>query len=129
MGMYTDFIYDADLRKETPKQVIELLEYMLDNDKPPPLRLPTAPLFLAYRWDCMLRMTYAASEVEGRSSLAINDGGKFRLTIRCSLKNYDDEIEKFVEWIDPWVDAAPGAQLGASRFEEQEIATPILKGE
>lgn len=128
MGMYTSFIYDADLRKDTPRQVIDVLEYMLDNDKAPPL-LPAAPLFRTERWDVMLRMTYAG-ESDERSSLKLDaNTEKYRLTARCALKNYGCEIEKFVEWIDPWVDAAPKTTLGSSQYEECDYPTPIFKGE
>ena len=54
------------------------------------------------------------------------------LCVRCNVKNYQNEIEKFVDWILPYCDTLPGDFLGFSRYEETEKPTLIYapgKGE
>lgn len=52
---------------------------------------------------------------------------QFILCIRCNLKNYTKEIERFVEWIDPYLDEESGSFLGFSRFETTQTPTLIYK--
>ncbi len=40
------------------------------------------------------------------------------LCIRCNFKNYDGEIDKFVDWIMPYLEEIDGDFLGFSRYEE-----------
>ena len=50
----------------------------------------------------------------------------YRLLLNCSLKNYDSEIEKFCDWIGPYVSEPDGADLGVSRYEEYENDTRLI---
>ena len=43
---------------------------------------------------------------------------QYALVAYSSLKNYDSEIEKFVDWIRPYVNATQGEMLGYIRYEE-----------
>jgi hypothetical protein len=40
MGMYTELIFGADLKKETPKSVIEALKYMIGDIEEKPATFP-----------------------------------------------------------------------------------------
>jgi hypothetical protein len=126
MGMYTELHYNVEMRKGTPKPIIDMLEYMLDNDLPQPL-MPDHPLFRTSRWPIMLRMSSAYFPAPTRSELFENYGNRF-LSVRCNLKNYDGEIEKFIDWIDPWVVGCEGDFLGFHRYEESEDPVLIKKG-
>jgi len=53
---------------------------------------------------------------------------QWTLCIRCNLKNYDDEIEKFLDWIHPYLDKQEGDFLGFYRYEETEQPTLIHYG-
>lgn len=45
---------------------------------------------------------------------------RFLIGIHANFTNYDDEIEKFVDWIDPYVDAHPGDFLGYSVYDSRD---------
>ena len=40
MGMYTELIFGAKLKKDTPNEVIEALKYMLGEIKTKPINFP-----------------------------------------------------------------------------------------
>jgi hypothetical protein len=42
----------------------------------------------------------------------------------ANLKNYDDEIAKFFDWIDQYVEGSEGDFLGYSLYEETEPEQP-----
>ncbi|RUS01125.1 hypothetical protein EFW58_01156 [Bacillus velezensis] len=43
------------------------------------------------------------------------------MTIRCNLKNYDNEIENFIEWISPFIYKKDGNYfIGYKRYEEDK---------
>ncbi|MCA1800256.1 MAG: hypothetical protein LC650_03090, partial [Actinobacteria bacterium] len=60
---------------------------------------------------------------ETSSSLNYDDIGGWFLTIRCNLKDYDDEIEKFIDWITPYTDST--GFVGYKRYEQDEEPTLI----
>jgi hypothetical protein len=123
--MYTELHYNVELRRDIPQQVIDVLEFMLDNDLPQP-ELPEHTLFKTHRWPVMLRMSSAYFEAPTRSEL-ITEPAHRTLSVRCNLKNYDGEIEAFVDWMNPYVAAFKGDFLGFSRYEETEDPTIIRK--
>lgn len=130
MGMYTELHYNAELRKDVPEQVIKVLNYML-HFEPGEARpeLPDHPLFKTERWPVMLRMDSYYFAADTPSTMRKDDiGEQYLLCIRCNLKNYGSEIEHFINWIDPYVDAYEGDFLGFYRYEESEEPTLIRKG-
>lgn len=115
MGYYTEVKCDLVLKKETPKKVVNLLrKIMVERDfsmggrtswsvgeEPrPDIDHPFA--------DCPRWSTLLCSEIWGcKERSAFQENGKdgtFTLIIRGDLKNYDDEIELFSDWIKPCVD-------------------------
>lgn len=135
--MYTEFHFNSELSKDTPSEVIIILRVMLQElsfdaiDFP----LPDAPLFKTERWRTMLVCDSYYFDADTHSTLRFDDlnckkGKSYFLCIRCNLKNYDSEIEKFVDWIDPYLeDKDSGDFLGFSRYEESEDPVIIRKKE
>lgn len=122
MGMYTELSLDSDLKCDTPEEVIQILKYMLrreDIDMPP---LPDHPLFATTRWSYMLRCGSAYFAAQPDSKLLEVDGD-LTINIICNLKNYEDEIEKFLDWIHPWLDCYDDDFLGYTRYEEDPEPT------
>ena len=125
MGMYTEFHFNAELNSNAPKEIINILEYMIGDNSIMP-ELPSHPLFETSRWQYMLQMDSYYFSAETHSTLHFDDiANAYYLCIRCNLKNYDNEIEKFVSWIMPYLDKQPGSFLGFSRYEETEVPTLI----
>lgn len=129
MGMYTELVYSADLRRDTPQSVTNILEYMLDTRVEKP-ELPDHSLFKTERWSHMLRMASACFDTIGSTlTLCLYDGDYYdALNVSCSLKNYGSEIEHFIDWLDPYVNAEQGDYLGCYTYEEyRDKPTPIYK--
>jgi hypothetical protein len=127
MGMYTEFHFNSELKKDTPNNVIEILRYMIGSS-PKPERLPEHELFFTERWWYMLVSTSTYFDAETISTLKFDNViGSYFLCIRCNLKNYDQEIQHFIDWIDPYLDKYEGNFLGFYRYEEDEEPTLIYK--
>jgi hypothetical protein len=126
MGMYTEVFFRAELKADTPDDVIETLRYMVGDSDDQPTSLPAHPLFACQRWDVVARCTSAyfpasAGSVLARSSWSAD---RWSLSFLSSLKNYDGEAEKFFDWIGQYVTDFPGDFLGYTLYEESE--DPIL---
>jgi len=127
MGIYTEFHFNVELKPNTPSGVIDILNYMLGNTKEQP-QLTTHPLFKTERWKFMLIMDSYYFPADTHSTLRFDGIGKcYYLCIRCNLKNYDNEIDLFVEWITPYLAEPKGAFLGFKRHEENNEPTLIYK--
>ena len=100
---------------------------MVGEDVDKPTALPKHPLFEGdTRWTWMLRSDSYYFAGDTHSTIRFDDIGKcFYLCIRCNLKNYDEEIEHFINWIMPYLAHQPGDFLGFYRIEETQIMTPI----
>lgn len=123
MGMYTELHFNSELKKDTPEDVINILKFMVDGgDEPDTLE---HDLFNAERWRFMLQCDSYYFDADTHTTLRYDDIAKsYFLCIRTNLKNYDSEIEKFIDWIMPYLDKFDGDFLGFYRYEEHE--QPIL---
>jgi hypothetical protein len=123
MGMYTEISFRATLKRDAPEEVVSALRAMIDLEKPE--ALPSHPLFECPRWDmlaCSSSYYFPAHAPSGLEKDSIR--GAWSVYLNADLKNYHDEIEKFFDWIDPYVDAAPGEFLGYELYEDVEPGTP-----
>ena len=125
MGMYTELHFNAELRRDTPPEVLEVLRFMLGEVEAQP-QLPDHALFSAPRWRMVFRCDSYYFDADTHSTLRFDDiSCSHYLCIRANLKNYDDEIDKFVDWITPYLDKREGDFLGFKRYEEDEDPTLI----
>lgn len=126
MGMYTELHFNAELKDDVPEDVMDTLRFMVGLESEPPLNTPDHPLFSTYRWDFMLECDSYYFPASTRSELVYAEpNDDYYLCIRCNLKNYDKEIQKFIDWITPYVDSAEGECLGYYRYEECDQPTII----
>lgn len=124
MGMYTELHYNTALKVDVPNNVLDVLRYMLGETEEKP-EIPEHDLFNTTRWPNMLRSDSYYFDGDTHSTLRHDDNTDTHyLCVRCNLKNYDDEIFLFVNWIRPYIDKNPGDFLGFSRYEE--AVTPDL---
>lgn len=132
MGMYTELHFNAELKQTTPQEVLQVLRHMLNAPGAPArdaLTLPAHPLFSTDRWGFMLTCDSYYFAAQTHSTLTYDEITKTHyLCIRCNLKNYDQEIEKFIDWVSPYVDGFPGDFLGFHRYETTEQPTLIFLG-
>lgn len=124
MGMYTklnaNLIIDND-------RCIDIIKYMLkETDKIP--SLPEHDLFKTDRWEFMLKSCSYYFTGTNNSKLIYDEQLKrFILHCDCDLKNYDNEIELFLEWISSFIENKGYKNfLGYIRYEECTYPTLIF---
>ena len=106
MGMYTELNIGVNLHESTPDEVIKILNYMLeggnDDDE---IEVTNHPLFSTDRWRWMLVSdSYYFDSRTDSSMTKDNISKRYELNVRCNLKNYDDEISLFLNFIQPYLD-------------------------
>lgn len=123
MGMYTEFHFNVELPKNTPKDIIDILQYMMgDIEKKP--HLPDDAFFECERWELLFSCDSYYFAADTHSTLRYDDiGDCWYLCVRSNLKNYDNEIEKFVSWIAPYLESLVYEFLGFYRYEETNRPT------
>ncbi len=115
MGTYTEFHFNVELRKDTPYEVYRILEYMTGQLGEGGFTLPDIDLFQnkESRWRFMLNTDSYYYPSKTKSTIFKDDQfGCPYLNIKCNFKNYEDEIEKFLAWICPYVVADDAQYLG-----------------
>lgn len=115
MGMYTEIYVNVDLKENTPKEVIDTLCVMCgDDDWPSDWPHPKRWLYLFNNGSYYTANTSAAE-------LTFDDiSQQWSLIGKGDIKNYNNEIQAFFEFISPWVDPQSGDKtfIGYMRFEE-----------
>jgi hypothetical protein len=125
MGMYTELVLAIELKSSIEPQVIKILSYMVGDNEVEPVILPDHPLFKTPRWSFMLEGD--SYYFDGVTNSILKEDNLFPeqptyyLTIRCNLKNYDDEIDKFLDWIKPYTESK--GFIGYKRYEEDKEPT------
>lgn len=121
MGMYTEIYVNVDLVEDVPEEVLEVLKVMCgDSDKGLPKEYPD-------RWECLFsNMSYYTPNTKV-SNLTFDDiSNQWSLIGKGDIKNYDNEIEQFFEWIAPWCE---NDFIGYHRYEEQLVPTLVYRKE
>lgn len=118
MGMYTELIFGASLNEDTPMEVINTLRYMVgDIDEPETL---------AYNSDRnpLMGGSHYFGVINGATKMYYNDIAKcWVLSSRANIKNYENEIESFLEWIKPYVESGSGNRemYAITMYEDSEL--------
>lgn len=124
MGMYTELVCAMTLKKDIPKDVLEILEYMIDNEDKTCPPTPKHNFFDTSRWYWMLHSDSCYFSGDSDSTLRYDDDTEdYYLTVRCNIKNYGCEIEYFLEWLTPYIDMNDNEFLGYKRYEQNDSPT------
>ena len=123
MGMYTEINVCFNMKDNTPKNIISILHYLIDgNDEP--TDLPKHEFFECDRWSivaCCDSYYFAGTT---NSKIIFDDISKcYRVNIRANLQNQNDEIGKFLHWLEPYI--ATKGFIGYKRYEEFHDPTLI----
>jgi hypothetical protein len=125
MGMYTELCLAVELKADTPKDLIAALHYMAGNTDDQPTPLPEHEFFKCQRWPVLFSCDSCYFASESYSSFRFEDvSDTYRLTFRANLKNYDQEQEKFLNLIQPWLETEDEF-VGYQRYEEEDHPTLI----
>lgn len=106
MGMYTELIFGASLKKDTPQTVINALKYMIGEteEKPSNFPLPDGRCESLFQYGSYY---FAINEPVKKMWLDEIDK-EWHISTRSNLKNYESEIETFLEWIKPYIESGSG---------------------
>ena len=126
MGMYTELIFGASIKKDAPKEVINTLHYLVNGKK------------LYQDIEIEKTVTDGRNVLNGGGSyyFGVCDGvakmwfddiiNEWVVSSRTNIKNYESEIETFLEWIKPFIDSGSGVRnmYAITIYEEQ--SEPII---
>ena len=125
MGLYTDFEIEITLKKNTPEHVINIIDYLFNwrrNDRKEKSELikPNHEFFKTPRW-------HHIGSMSGWSDAESNFNPKtLHIKSISSLKNYDDEIDLFLDWIKPHLQCQDGDMIGTQWCECEESETVLI---
>lgn len=122
MGMYTELVikvsFDVGKLDKTSRKVLDYLFGACEE----PSELPDHRFFRCPRWKQIgFGSSFYHPDVVKSYSVQY---GSIYLFARTDLKNYDDEIERFIDWVKPIIEQQNGQCIGWSLYEE--AATPDL---
>lgn len=106
MGMYTELIFGAELKKDTPEQVINALKHMLGEteEKPEDFPLPNGRC----EW-LFTGSSYYFAICSPTNKMWLDEiDGCWHISTRSNIKNYLGEIETFLKWIKPYIESGSG---------------------
>ncbi len=125
MGMYTELIFGASIKKDAPKEVINTLHYLVNGKK------------LYEEVEIEKSVTDGRNVLNGGGSyyFGVCDGvakmwfddirNEWIVSSRTNIKNYESEIQTFLEWIKPFVHSGSGDRemYAITIYEEQSEPT------
>jgi hypothetical protein len=126
MGMYSELIFGAKLKEDTPDQVINALKYMIGEleEKPSDFPLPDG------RCEWLLRSGSEYFPVNRPESSMWCDSGFFgetyHISTRSNIKNYGFEIDTFLEWIEPYIAGGSGNRGMFAIVIEEDASEPDI---
>lgn len=121
MGMYTELVLKVKIKHDIPTTDRDVLEYLFNGGERPKV-VPGHAFFEKPNWDMIGRCSsyyhtpFSLSKIEGR-----------HLFSRSDLKNYDGEIEAFLDWLRPMIDELEDRCIGWTWYEEESSPTLIYK--
>ncbi len=123
MGMYTELIFGARLKGNTPQEVIDTLKYMVGDleEKPEKLAFETST-----GRNVLIGGSFYFGVHSSVSKFYYDDIAKaWTLSSRANIKNYEGEIDQFLDWIKPYIDSGSGNRemFAIKIYEEQDEPT------
>lgn len=115
MGTYTELVLKCSIKDERPEIVHDVLNFLFNENQLHPTELPDHEFFKIKGWDAVGRTN---SYYHCPRSLNFYDG-KY-LFSRSDFKNYQDEIDLFLDWLKPYLSSPPGKLIGWAFGDEMK---------
>jgi hypothetical protein len=124
MGMYTELIFGADLKKDTPKNIIEALKYIIGDieEKPNDFPLPDGRCEWLFRGGSYYFGVNSAVSKMWKDDISEN----YVISTRSNIKNYEGEIDAFLEWIKPYIESGSGCRDMYAIVTYEEAESPCI---
>lgn len=134
MGMYTEVVFRAEINEEElGKDIFDIFDYMFNPDtnvERYDLILPKHEFFKCQRWDSVGNMSsfyhHPNRVVDWYIPYYNNMDKKYpdvHIFSRNDLKDYDEEIREFFDWVDSLGIFREGEYMGYSLYEEDNTPT------
>ena len=126
MGMYTEMIFGAKLKKNVPNNIIEIIQLLVDGKESEIKEKPTHPFFETERqWLLASGGSYYFAGAMRPEFKNDKVDKQWSLFARTNIKNYGNEIEKFIDWIKPYCEQGSGSNdmIAVVIYEEEETPT------
>ena len=117
MGMYTELQINCRLKRED-----DLIRFLLGQKDD----IENAPEWAR----CGMFNGFSAYfDYESKSEMVTNGYDETYLNTRFNIKNYRGQLESFIEYLHPLIEAYKGDFIGFMRYEEEEYPTLLMYGE
>jgi hypothetical protein len=117
--MYTQVFIETSLKEDTPNEVITTLENMI-SDMSTYWQKPYGRL----NW-CFHSSSYYFNNIHFAYLKKDEIDDEYKLCVLCDFKNYENEIEEFIKWLEPHI--ANEGMFGYIRYEEDDKPTILYK--
>lgn len=125
MGMYTELYLAIELDKNTNKDIIEFLNFQLNREETEFVSKSNHEFFKCSRSSSFGYMdSYYFDSIPVFKFRHDDISNSYFLTMVFNLKNYENEIEKFLDLINPYI--ISDGHIGHKRYEEQETPTILV---
>lgn len=130
MGMYTELVLKIEVSKKIDESALNIFKYLFCNNNVEPTVLPDHPFFKCKRWRCVGKSCSFYHHPETINSWAEYEySPTIRIFSRSDLKNYDNEIDLFLDWASPYFYNSENSVVGWKWYEEDETPTLIRKSD
>lgn len=121
MGMYTKFFFNAEFKRKLDPIDESALEYLfLGTDKPK--LLPNHSFFSKRRSEFMFQCPVYSGD-----GVTVKMGDYSRHVVaHIEIKNYEGEIESFLDYVKPLLENGKGTFIGYRWYEEDENPTALF---
>ena len=124
MGMYTELVLGCSI-KNVPS-VITAIHWLLDSGKNKTNRPSILPQGERIDWMFNSGGSYYFGANSGEYKFEYdNISDCYRFNARFNIKNYDNEIQKFLDWLKPYIEQGSGSRewYAAVTYEEDDEPT------
>lgn len=127
MGMYTEIYICTGIKQDIKDIDLNVLKFLFMGENKPDT-LPSHRLFSTPRWHMIGSCSSHYHIPYSTSDMKYNEIAKqYFIVSRSDLKNYNDDIELFFDWIMPFLNKSEGEFIGYSRYEETNIPKLYFK--
>lgn len=130
MGMYTELIFGATLKEKTPAYITQAFDCVINNNADIKLSGETEQFIDEYS---LRKLIYCSSYYFGArdnkpSCVFDKTANSWCISFRANCKNYQGEIEKFIEFIKPHIEYGSGPTNIFAIVQYEEDDYPTLYG-
>lgn len=130
MGMYTELIFGATLKEKTPIYVTQALDCIINDNVDVKLSDEAKQFINEYSLSKLIWCTsyYFGAHTNKPSCVFDKIANRWCISFRANCKNYQNEIEKFIEFIKPYVEYGSGTTNIFAIVQYEEDDYPTLYG-